>query len=734
MRMAAPKASTKKFDAAVKSMISFGFSKTTVVQELKKLLALYDDSWEHIEADNYTALVEALCPDSEQEGQKKRAENKNLDSDHCNKKLKIKGHVQKTKSIIDGSGKRDSELSRQPKTEALEGRTTGTQLQQNSAQIVIKGPNMETSLADTTTIGENSSALLPESQEHHAFVTPLRVMCPEVLEPSRHNDHKDAHMISSIHHAGAKKFKGVLVVHEEQMDSACNSQGIVSNDLSTNFEVALSNSGLGKLSFSFNPSVSNGSDFHMPNIESVCKAMEARCLKTYRILEPNFSFMKLLDDTCQCILDLGSGSSDTKEQSVIQILSAMSKPSVMQSFHTNQSSSSCMPLNNLMRLGDTVAFSGGNQNNSSNMQDVQFQLSTSVKRQYHYVNDITKGEESVSIPIVSGVEDGVLPPPFQYIPHNTSFQDAYINLSLARIGSDNCCSDCFGDCLAEPLPCPCAIETGGEFAYARDGLLKKEFVDACIALLQEPLKYFDSCSICPDACKGHPVRKFIKECWRKCGCTRNCGNRVVQRGITRSLQASCQFVASFCYLAASKCLYLLVFLTSGEKGWGLRTAERLPRGAFVCEYVGEILTNSELHERNNKKSDQAKHTYPMMLDADWYTEDVLKDDEALCLDATFYGNVARFINHRCLDANIIDIPVEIETPDHHYYHVAFFTAREVEPFEELTWDYGIDFDDVNHPIKAFRCDCGSGFCRDKNRISRGSKSRAKVLRSRDSRQ
>lgn len=24
---------------------------------------------------------------------------------------------------------------------------------------------------------------------------------------------------------------------------------------------------------------------------------------------------------------------------------------------------------------------------------------------------------------------------------------------------------------------------------------------------------------------------------------------------------------------------------------------------------------------------------------------------------------------RCLDANLVEIPVEVETPDHHYYHV-----------------------------------------------------------------
>jgi len=28
-------------------------------------------------------------------------------------------------------------------------------------------------------------------------------------------------------------------------------------------------------------------------------------------------------------------------------------------------------------------------------------------------------------------------------------------------------------------------------------------------------------------------------------------------------------------------------------------------------------------------------------------------------------------------------------------------------------DYGIDFDDEDHPIKAFRCSCGSAFCYDK---------------------
>ncbi|KAL0435552.1 UNVERIFIED_CONTAM: Histone-lysine N-methyltransferase SUVR4 [Sesamum radiatum] len=161
-----------------------------------------------------------------------------------------------------------------------------------------------------------------------------------------------------------------------------------------------------------------------------------------------------------------------------------------------------------------------------------------------------------------------------------------------------------------------------------------------------------------------------------------------------------------------------VYMTPEGKGWGLRTLEDLPKGAFVCEYVGEVLTNAELFERVLRSPKGEKHSYPVLLDADWCAEGVLKDEEALCLDATYYGNVARFINHRCYDSNLVEIPVEVETPDHHYYHLAFFTTRKVKAMEELTWDYGIDFDDHEHPIKAFRCQCGSKYCRNIKRSSK----------------
>ncbi|KAL0456929.1 UNVERIFIED_CONTAM: Histone-lysine N-methyltransferase SUVR4 [Sesamum latifolium] len=158
-----------------------------------------------------------------------------------------------------------------------------------------------------------------------------------------------------------------------------------------------------------------------------------------------------------------------------------------------------------------------------------------------------------------------------------------------------------------------------------------------------------------------------------------------------------------------------VFMTPEQKGWGLRTLDDLPKGAFICEYVGEVVTNRELFQRN-MQSTVYRHIFPVLLDAGWSSGGVLKDEEALCLDAAVYGNVARFINHRVFDANLVQILLKsrpqiiIIT-----MYLAFFTTRQVNAMEELTWDYGIDFNDYQ-PAKAFHCYCGSKFCRDHKSI------------------
>ncbi|KAK7285892.1 hypothetical protein RJT34_20677 [Clitoria ternatea] len=398
--------------------------------------------------------------------------------------------------------------------------------------------------------------------------------------------------------------------------------------------------------------------FCIPNLDVVMKFMDKKYNSFCNTVDPRsqFSMVKLLDDFCRSFLKLGYRKGSNSK-------------------HAN-----------------------------SSLQSAE----QAQKNKTPFIIDITKGSEKVKIPLRDEVRREDLPK-FNYIPNNIIYQNASVNISLARISDDSCCSGCSGDCLSSLLPCACAQETGGVFAYTPQGLLKEDFLTACMSMKHEPKDHhFVYCKDCPlgkskddqkpEKCKGHLLRKFVKECWRKCGCDMHCGNRIVQQGIKCKLE---------------------VYWSSEVKGWGLRTLEDLPKGTFVCEYVGEILTNMELYDRIMLRSRNDRHTYPVTLDADWGSEKVLVDEEALCLDATYNGNVGRFINHRCSDANLIDIPVEVETPDHHYYHLAFFTNRDVSAYEELTWDYGIDFDDHNHPIKAFQCCCGSAFCHSKNQKGKG---------------
>lgn len=534
-------------------------------------------------------------------------------------------------------------------------------------------------------------------------------------------------------------------------ETRMNSQlATVTDGSSSQLQVASSPLGEVKISLSCKISPER-SDFHMPSLDAVIKLVEDRCLRTYKFLDPNFSVMKLMKDMCDCFLELGSESCSASEgnmqvSSRNDILGSFPSgyPLVREGMHFhvpdglyNAQSETEVALPKALQLStpcngihesrqphqeasqcnriheDTEQNDLDDPNCRSLVVSQQHELTPAQIRYLHDVIDISKGQERVVISLVNEI-NSECPPAFHYIPQNAVFQNAYMNFSLARIGDNNCCSTCCGDCLSLSTPCACAHETGGEFVYTAEGLVKEEFLNECVSMNRKPEKhcqYF--CKECPlersknediiEPCKGHLVRKFIKECWWKCGCSKQCGNRVVQRGITRNLQ---------------------VFMTE-TKGWGLRTLEDLPKGAFVCEYVGEVLTNAELFDRVLRNPKGEVHSYPVLLDADWVCEGVLKDEEALCLDATHYGNVARFINHRCFDSNMVEIPVEVETPDHHYYHLAFFTTKKVNAMEELTWDYGIDFDDVDHPVKAFRCQCGSKYCRN---IRRPSRSRSSLRR------
>ncbi|XP_056683039.1 histone-lysine N-methyltransferase SUVR4 [Spinacia oleracea] len=670
-----------KVDKAYNAMKKLGIAPEIVKPILKKLLQLYDKNWEFIEGENYRALVDAIFEYNEKK-EDKRVDVKRKEPVDCNgsespcKKLHEDPEEDEASSTVDTSGilvankegciSETAYLSKRPDTSNC---VENKQAELGSCSSMQKGKGQFSSVMTRTSekiMTEIASSSLctkfpiddPDSLPMDVDNTSADCMIPVRESTAKiHSVLPDLMEGSSTGNISAKL--SVFVDHENTKESERNEY---------KFDIVSLPSGDVKLCCVL---ALGKETCHTPDMDAVLKLVEEEFLRSHKIVGSPFCLKTLLEEVCKRFCEL---TTDSTNQSLVRITS----PEVISNEKKSETTS-------------------------------QFFRSGIKRPPQLYVDDITKGEENVKISLVDERYNRQ-PPKFFYIPRNIIYQKAIVNISLARISDEDCCPGCSGDCLSSAVPCACARVTNGEFAYREDGLLNPEFLKACIS--ENKYVFCQDCPIeraknesKPDKCKGHCVKKFIKECWSKCGCGTQCGNRVVQRGITRNLQ---------------------VFWTSEGKGWGLRTMEDLPKGAFVCEYVGEVVTNTELDERNKQSRANERHTYPVHLDADWGSESILDDDFALCLDATNYGNVARFINHKCHDANLFEIPVEVETADHHYYHLAFFTTQEVKAYEELTWDYGIDFDDDGHPIKAFRCRCGSQSCRSKTRKGSRSKSRASI--------
>ncbi|XP_022237150.1 histone-lysine N-methyltransferase EHMT2-like [Limulus polyphemus] len=252
--------------------------------------------------------------------------------------------------------------------------------------------------------------------------------------------------------------------------------------------------------------------------------------------------------------------------------------------------------------------------------------------------DITRGKERNPIQCVNGLDTEGELEDFLYIVENCETSPINIDRTITSLQSCRCTDDCTSP------SCTCAT-ISFKCWYNREGHILPEF-----NMLDPPM---------------------IFECNRACLCWKNCNNRVMQNGITCRLQ---------------------VFRTKG-KGWGVRTLKEIHRGSFVCEYIGEIISDSEADQREDD-------SYLFDLDN--------RDGETFCLDARYYGNISRFINHLC-EPNLVPVKVFVDHQDLSFPRIAFFSSRDIKPHEELGFDYGEKFWVIKY--KNFTCGCGSPKCR-----------------------
>ncbi|XP_078441821.1 histone-lysine N-methyltransferase SUVR5 isoform X2 [Wolffia australiana] len=178
---------------------------------------------------------------------------------------------------------------------------------------------------------------------------------------------------------------------------------------------------------------------------------------------------------------------------------------------------------------------------------------------------------------------------------------------------------------------------------------------------------------------------LVYECNSMCSCEKTCQNRVLQNGVQVKLE---------------------VFRTE-KKGWAVRTVEAICRGRFVCEYVGEVLNDVEA-TRRGERYDSEGCSY--LYDIDAHIDDdggwVFDGRMPYVIDATKYGNVARFINHSC-SPNLVNYQVLVDSMDCQLAHIGLYAARDIEPGEELAYDYRYKL----LPGAGCPCHCGAPKCR-----------------------
>ncbi|KAG5280896.1 hypothetical protein AALO_G00065210 [Alosa alosa] len=252
--------------------------------------------------------------------------------------------------------------------------------------------------------------------------------------------------------------------------------------------------------------------------------------------------------------------------------------------------------------------------------------------------DISRGYELVPISCVNGVDHEPCPSNFKYVPENCCTSQMNIDENITHLQHCKCKDDCSSNnCVCGQL----SIRSW----YDKEGRLLPEFSR------EDP--------------------PYLFECNHACSCWRSCRNRVVQNGLRTRLQ---------------------VFRTD-QMGWGVRALQDIPEGSFVCEYVGEIITDKEANTRGN--------------DAFLFNLDN-KVGDVYCIDAQFYGNVARFLNHLC-EPNLFPVRVFTKHQDLRFPRVALFSCRHIRVGEELGFDYGEHFWKVKS--KYLSCQCHSPKCR-----------------------
>ncbi|KAI8474891.1 MAG: hypothetical protein J3K34DRAFT_359121, partial [Monoraphidium minutum] len=140
-----------------------------------------------------------------------------------------------------------------------------------------------------------------------------------------------------------------------------------------------------------------------------------------------------------------------------------------------------------------------------------------------------------------------------------------------------------------------------------------------------------------------------------------------------------------------------IFLTTNNRGHGVRAARPIRKGEFVVEYAGEVIDGAEVQRRMEEQR--------LLGQAHFY---IMELGPGLFIDALRRGNYARLLNSSCEPNCETQKWYDAATGE---MRVGIFAAREVAPGEELAYDYMFEHAGVSALAEGFRCMCGAPKCR-----------------------
>ncbi|EFX88606.1 hypothetical protein DAPPUDRAFT_41537 [Daphnia pulex] len=179
---------------------------------------------------------------------------------------------------------------------------------------------------------------------------------------------------------------------------------------------------------------------------------------------------------------------------------------------------------------------------------------------------------------------------------------------------------------------------------------------------------------------------LIYECHVNCQCESKCSNRLVQKGPHAGL----------------------ALMDAGPKGIGLHCKVDLLKGAFVCEYAGEVIGAEEARRRYAFQKELGRRNYIFALREHFGKENC---PTLTYIDPSSIGNIGRYINHSC-DPNLLIVPVRTDTV---VPKLCLFARRNISALTELTFDYGGGIEPIQGVPDGWSggtvCQCMASVCR-----------------------